>query len=435
MKGLLFTYALTYGGALASLFNPFIGLLIYVAFSILRPESLWFWSVPAGNYSRIIAIALLVGWAMKGFGNWNFGRSKAVVWSLVGFMGWMALSAIFARSQDVAWGEVETKFKIVLPCLVGFTVIKSLEELKQLTWVIVFSMGYVAFEANMTYLTGFNQIREYGFAGMDNNCLAIAMDCGAGFAFFLGLAETVAWRRWLSFFAAGLMAHVVLFSNSRGGMLGLVLTGAAAFIMVRKQPVHYAYLLLALLVGLRLAGPAVWERFNTTFAEEDNRDSSAESRLYLWTACTNCMIESPLVGIGPHHFPLMADSLGFTKGKEAHSLWFQLGAECGIPCVGFLLAFYGITAVRLWKLARQLDQVAPEISDSCRMVIASLLGFFVSSQFVTLVGLELPYYVVLVGAGYLKLAEQHVLASQTDHSPAPPAPFVAPSLILPTQTT
>ena len=42
MKGLIFTYAMTYGGALASLFDPFVGLLIYVCFAIVKPESMWF---------------------------------------------------------------------------------------------------------------------------------------------------------------------------------------------------------------------------------------------------------------------------------------------------------------------------------------------------------------------------------------------------------
>ena len=34
-----------------------------------------------------------------------------------------------------------------------------------------------------------------------------------------------------------------------------------------------------------------------------------------------------------------------------------------------------------------------------RMVWASLVGFFVSAQFVSLEGLELPYYITLVGLG------------------------------------
>ena len=40
------------GGA----FRPFVGLLIYFCFAILKPDALWSWSVPPGNYSRTIAI-------------------------------------------------------------------------------------------------------------------------------------------------------------------------------------------------------------------------------------------------------------------------------------------------------------------------------------------------------------------------------------------
>ena len=77
VKGLLFTFLLTYGGGLVSLFNPFVGLLIYICFAIIKPESLWYWSVPAGNYSRIVFGALFVGWAMAGFGSWRLGRARA----------------------------------------------------------------------------------------------------------------------------------------------------------------------------------------------------------------------------------------------------------------------------------------------------------------------------------------------------------------------
>src|SRR5437763_1136445 len=66
--GLVFTYLMTYGGSAAALFNPYVGLLIYICFAIIRPEDLWYWSVPQGNYSRIIAASLLVGWVARGRG-------------------------------------------------------------------------------------------------------------------------------------------------------------------------------------------------------------------------------------------------------------------------------------------------------------------------------------------------------------------------------
>ena len=77
-KGLILTYFLTYGGALVSLGRLFVGLLIYICFAIVKPEALWYWSVPRGNYSRIIAGALLVAWVLHGFGNWRLGRASGM---------------------------------------------------------------------------------------------------------------------------------------------------------------------------------------------------------------------------------------------------------------------------------------------------------------------------------------------------------------------
>src|SRR5581483_9339555 len=147
-KGLLITYALTYGGSVVSLFNPYVGLLIYISFSIIRPESLWFWAVPPGNYSRTVAIALLIGWALKGFGRWDFGRAKAVVGFLIAFWAWVILSGLTSKYSDAALGWAEQFTKTVLPFVVGMTVIDSIAKLKQLAWVIVLSQGYVAYDLN-----------------------------------------------------------------------------------------------------------------------------------------------------------------------------------------------------------------------------------------------------------------------------------------------
>jgi probable O-glycosylation ligase (exosortase A-associated) len=414
MKGLLFTYALTYGGAVVSLFNPFVGLLIYISFAIIKPESLWHWSVPQGNYSRIIALALLVGWAANGFGNWHIGRARATVLALVGYLVWCALSSLQAYDTSVSWSATEATIKIVLPFVVGITIIDSVEKLKALAWVIMLSQGYVAYDLNMSFWSGYNRMQDAGFGGMDNNCNAIAMVCGAGFAFFLGLAET-SWRRWLAFLAAAFMTHAVFFAFSRGGMVALIIAGVAAFILIPKKPSYYFYLALAVILGLRMAGPEVRERFYSTFADKDQRDESAQSRIDMWQTCVELTEQNPLFGIGPNNFPVVAERLGYTQGKQAHSLWLQVAAEVGVPGIGFLAGFYLITMYRLWWLARAVDPYAPDIANSCRMVIAALIGFMVAGQFVSLAGLEIPYYVVLVGAGYLKLSDALVV-NQTDSS-------------------
>jgi O-antigen ligase len=322
--------------------------------------------------------------------------------ALLGYMGWMVLSSIQAYDSNIAWMATESIAKIVLPFVVGITIINSFAKLRALAWVIMLSQGYVAYDLNRSYFAGYNRLHDVGFGGMDNNCVAIAMVCGAGFAFFLGLAES-GWRRWLAFFAAALMAHAVMFAFSRGGLLALIIAGVVSFLLIPKRPVDYFYLLLALLLALRMAGPEVRNRFYSTFAEKDQRDTSAQSRVDMWKTCMDLMSQHALLGIGPNNFPVLAQQYDYTAGKQAHSLWMQAGAELGVPGLGLLLGFYLVAMFRLWRLAMTIDPVAPDIANSCRMVIAALVGFMVAAQFVSLVGLEIPYYVNLVGAGYLRL--------------------------------
>jgi putative inorganic carbon (hco3(-)) transporter len=431
MKGLIFTYALTYGGAALSLFNPFYGLLAYVAFAILRPEYLWPWSVPAGSYSRIVALAMLAGWGIRGFGNWNFGAARPFILTLLCYWGWIIISASGADDQIVAWSYVELHSKILLPVLVGLTLIESVEQVKQLAWVLVGCLGFLAWEANLDHLQGGFRVRLEGFGNMDNNSFCIAMAAGAGLSFFMGLNQRAWWKRLGCLALAAMMVHVTMFGNSRGGMLGVVATGMATLVLIPKRPLELALIGTAGLVGLRLAGPQVWERFATIFAQGDARDASAGSRLQLWSNCWDVMQNHPWTGIGPDHWPLIASQYGWPPGKECHSLWFNAGAELGFPGLILLLLFYGTVIWHCWRMQIALKNAASKevdeseeqndrwFADCGRMVTAALVGFAVSASFVSLDALEIPYYIALVGAGTLKVMSQALSPESASVSPEP----------------
>ena len=319
--------------------NPFYGLLVYFCFAIVKPESMWYWSVPAGNYSRVVAMALLVGWAIQGFGSWEFGRARAIVLIMLGCWGWWILGAVFAENQYVAWRSVEAQSKIYLPVLVGITVINSLRQLKILAWVLMLSQAFVAWELNLSYFAGYNRLTDIGFGGLDNNSAAIGLVTGAGLAFFLGLHETRLWRQALCFGSAALMAHAVMFSFSRGGMLGLVVMGGVALFLVPKRPKDYAIFAVALVIGLRLAGPEVIGRFTTAFTSEEQRDASAESRLVLWAACFDMMLRFPILGAGPNHFPEYVDEYGFPRGKGSSFDLDAAGSRNGVSRLGVVRGF------------------------------------------------------------------------------------------------
>jgi O-antigen ligase len=404
MKGLIFTYALTYGGALASLVQPWIGLMIYVCFNIISPVSLWGWAIPRGNYLRTVAIALLIGWGLKGLGDWRLRRATSIVVGLLGFLAVWIIDAGVASDQDLAWKGVEPLVTIILPFLAGITLVDSVARLKHLAWVMVLSQGYLAYEFNSLYYAGNFNEGDFQFRGLDNNGIAITMVTTIGMAFFLGLQAERWWSRIVALVAAALMAHVVLFSMSRGGMLALAVTGLVSFFIIPKQPKHYLAFILGVLLILRLAGPGIRQEFATTFADEEHRDGSASLRTKHWKACVQSMMRHPL-GVGPDHWPLVGPEYDLPPGMEAHTTWLQLGAELGVQGLACLALFYGSCLAGLWPIAIGRRAVPdPWMRHLARMVIASLTGYIVSAQFVTVEGVELPYYTVLIGAGVLKLA-------------------------------
>jgi len=419
VKGLIFTYLLTGGGAVASLFNPFAGLMVYVCFSIIRPEWMWYWSVPEGNYSRIVALCLLAGWAIQGFGRWQLGRAQRVVGALVAYLLWVLFVTLaIAPDKEVGLKFAEDQTKIVLPFLVGITTVRSIKQLQMLAWVIVLSQGYAALEFNLWYFSGFNRLWIQGFAGMDNNSVAIALVACCGMAIFLILESKTLWQRALAAVCCLLMIHAVLFSFSRGGLLALVTSGLVAFWLIPKKPIYYVYFAAVVLICWRLTGDSVYERFGTAFAGEEDRDGSAVERLALWKTCLGIMVRHPL-GIGPDHFPLVSHEYGFPYNKMAHSLWLQAGAELGIVGLSCLVLFYGGVFVRLWPLAR--DKIPGAKSENtllARMVVTSLIGFALAAQFVSLLRLEVPFYVALIGAGVLKLAPEVNVAANLGESDA-----------------
>jgi putative inorganic carbon (hco3(-)) transporter len=405
MLGLIFTLVLTYGGALVSLIEPFIGVLIYICFGILKPDTFWYWSVPSSNYSQIVAIALLIGWVFRSLGDLKLGSSRTILVFLSLYLIWQAVSGLLSENRAIALYNIGIIAKIALIYFVGLTLIGTMTRTKLLAWVIVATQGYAALELNLSYLRGYNRLWIDGMANVDNNSYAISLVTCLPIAFFLGLHSKNLFAKTIAFCFAGAMAHAVLFSFSRGGMLGMLVVGFMTFILIPKKPAHYLLLVLALGVTIRLAGPEVRSRFRSSFEDTKNLDTSAKSRLALWNNCLSIMAQNPVFGIGPGQFSLIADKYGWPEGKEAHTLWLQTGAEIGIPGLAFLLLFYSTCAWRLWKFARLRKFENSWESITARMVLCSLSGFMVSAQFVSLYRLETPYYVSLLGIAMLKIRE------------------------------
>lgn len=403
MKGLILTYLVAVVGSIGALGYPLLGLMVYVGFAVLRPHFLFGWAGDITGVSFYVGIFTLIGWVIHGFGTWKLGRGRLAVGMLFLFVAWFAFSAVFALNPVRAWGSFSNLLKFIVPLLVGISLLNSVGERRRMFWTLVLCMGYVGFEMNLNYLLkGFNEAAE-GFGGMDNNCFGAALACMIGPAVSLAIVS----RTWVERIAASvsglLILHTALLTFSRGTMVGLLAVGAVAFVMMPKKPKNMFALLVVLIIAIRLTGPQLLARYSTTFAGEEERDASAESRVDLWKDCLKVVAQYPILGVGPANWRDIAAQYGWPPGKSAHSVWMETAAELGIPGSLFLLLFFVLPALRLWPIAREkiTDDNREDVAIAIGTVL-SIVGFVVAAQFVSVSGLEAPYYVVMVGVALLK---------------------------------
>jgi putative inorganic carbon (HCO3(-)) transporter len=403
MKGLVLTYIVTWIAAFASLWDPLAGLYVYMCFAVLRPQFVWGWAGDLSGLSLLVGAAVLVGWVFRGLGSWRFGKAQSIVLALITFGVWFVLSSFLALSPARSWPLAIELSKLIFPFLVGITLITGERQWRAMLWTLVLAQGYVGLEMNINYLVkGYNTAAD-GFGGMDNNCFAVSLVTVLGPAIALMISARGWWKRALAGASAALILHTILLTFSRGGMIGLLAVGATAFVMMPKRPKYLAVLALTAVIALRFVGPQLASRYATAFVAADQRDSSAESRLDLWNDCLKVIERYPVFGVGPGNWGMVAASYGWPAGKSAHSVWMETAAEIGLPAALILLFFFVRTAVGLWPIAR-----APITEENRYEVvlasgaILSIVGFAVSGQFVSIPGLEVPYYLVMVAAAMLK---------------------------------
>jgi probable O-glycosylation ligase (exosortase A-associated) len=427
MKGLILTYVITVTGAIAALRYPLIGLQVYVGLAVLRPQAIFGFAGDLENLSLLVGVAVLIGWALNGFGSWQFGRGRPVVVFILLFFGWFLLSASQAIQPSESVTYIRELAKVVLPFLVGVTLMKGAKDWGPMLWTIVLAQGYVGLEMHINYLLKGRNTAAEGFGGMDNNCFGASLVTVLGPAIALMISSKSWLGRGLAAVSAALILHTTLLTFSRGAMVGLVAVALTAFVMMPKRPKYLAALAVTLLLAVQFTGPELAKRYSTVFAPAEERDGSAESRLDLWRNCLQVVKEHPVFGVGPANWRIIAASYGWPPGKSAHSVWMETAAELGIPGFLLLFLFFSSAAVRLWPVARAplTDANRYEVVLASGVVLA-IVGFSVAGQFVSVPGLEVPYYMTMLGAAMLKNASKEALPERAVHVAGAPLRYGPP---------
>lgn len=258
----------------------------------------------------------------------------------------------------------------------------------------------------------------------DRNEVALLLDMLMPLAWCMFAYER-AWSRKAFYLAMTLLCVFgTILTTSRGGFVGLLAVVLVLWLLSRRK------ILALVLVGIlsisvyELAPSSYWNHVATI---QDTQEGTAKGRLDSWMSAWRMFKDNPL-GVGggqfPIHFPeYQGNAFGAHGmwGREAHSLWFSLLAELGIP--GAIL--FAAHAHANWKALRHLRELPPVEGRPLPALLstafsASLAGYLAAGTF-----LSVFYYPHYWYMSALLVATDRALASKSSHGRLPCGAVIA----------
>jgi probable O-glycosylation ligase (exosortase A-associated) len=417
--------------------RPVFGALMWAWVSMMNPHTLTYGFALRVPWALIIAIATLVAFAISKERKplpMNGGTLLIIL-----LLAWMTVTSLFALNPIE--GEVLDRWifvlKIFFMLLITFMLVRGRKEIDWLVWVMVVSVGFYGVKGGLWTLATGGGGRVWGPPGGNlagNNELAVGLVILLPWMYYLREVSTNRWVR------RGLMVSMVavvfgiLGSQSRGALLAVL---AMAMVMGAKGKHMMRTMLGLAVVGVAALAfmPDSWtSRMDTIQTYE--ADTSAMSRIWTWKTLWNAAVDRPLLGAGfraDNQFVFNKyapyEAVVALKGAVfvAHSIYFQALGEHGFVGLGIYLllglwTWFG--AGRLARLTADDPEFSPWVPLLMRMTQVSLIGFGIGGAFLSLMLLDLTYYIP--GVVVLTHATVHERLRQRRALPVP-GPMAPPT--------
>jgi putative inorganic carbon (hco3(-)) transporter len=234
----------------------------------------------------------------------------------------------------------------------------------------------------------------------DPNDLSLVLLFPLAFALSFMFYRSSRFNTLLGAIASAAILLAIIFTQSRGGLIGVMAVfGAIGFRLIKSRTVAIT---LCVVAGLGLAtAMGLKGRVSGGDAEisKSGIDESAMGRIYAWTAAVNMAVRRPLTGVGVNNF---APSYYFftpvweNRDKAVHSTWFQVLGETGWPGLVVFLMMVAATWRSAWQsLNRQAAAKVSQIQSATALALVSgLAGFCAAGTFLTQ-AFTWPLYVMI----------------------------------------
>jgi probable O-glycosylation ligase (exosortase A-associated) len=389
---MIFVLLIIVGGIFFSAQGAFYSLLFYLWNAYFRPDYWTYGSfIISMRLSLFIGIYLIIR-TIALVPSPKINARTLLIWL---FFGQTVVGCFTSEVPQTSWVFFQDFTKVLLITYLIVVLVTDRTQFRLVLLVIAMSLGFETAKqgwANLVRAPGAQNNNPIAFLG-DNN--GVAMGTMMLLPILGALAQTASarWERLMHRFVAFGVFMRGISTYSRGGFLG---AGAlAGIIIVRSERKLRAIIVVALLTALvwNIMPQTFWDRMNTITVEEgEQRDESAEGRLYFWKVAIWMADAKPMTGVGLFGFTKAYQSYNrdgvFGGDRAAHSVWFGVLGDLGYPGLLLFMANIFMAFWSCWRVGRMTRKI-PELRHlkiyanalTSTLVVYCVTGSFLAQQY------------------------------------------------------
>ena len=307
----------------------------------------------------------------------------------------VSLGVLTAKSHPLAYSYWSENFiKLVVITLALGWAMRRPADFRAAAYLIVLSGILVGAVTIFNRLNGIGLVEltratvagEFGSPLGDPNILALTLTFALSFCLSLLLSRASAVDILLGLVGTGVVIAAVVCTQSRGGLLGVLAVLAVSATRARMSRTTIILFLVPVVAAGLYMTMDLSDRVSGGVA--DMGGESAGGRLYAWSAAINMALDRPLTGVGINNFVsefYVYTDVWFDRALTAHSVWFQVLGETGLPGLSAFVIMIVLTfrsAVRAHRMLRR-DLAPPDMQGFAHAITAGLAGFCVAGSFLS----------------------------------------------------
>ena len=360
-------------------------------------------------------IALVAGRAGRGAPVLRLTPELRLVIAFGAMMLATAPSSVWPGGAVAVFTDLFIKVILVFALLVN--TVTTRRRLELFVGVVVAGTSYIAIRTVADYMRGINLIEGMRASGAVGGLFGNPNDMAMNMIAFLPLAIIVALRRGrpmmrlVALIGIPFIAASIIFSKSRGGLVGLVAMLAVLLFQLRRlRPGIGVLVMAAALASIPFLPHSFTERMSSIFNPEEDPTGSREARKRLLRDGYQAFIDNPVFGLGAGQFQTYnPEGRKEEAWRETHNAVLQVAAELGVVGLAIFLIVIGSgfsavirTGATLRRARGHRRARAPDPARDDREVMemyaaamaASLTGWFVAAMFAS-VAYYWTFYIVL----------------------------------------